>query len=346
MPSHPTLGRGTILAFAALVLVTAPACRSRSRMPKTLPVTAEMRTEARRATEAERWDQAAQSWYSIFVASKQSDVEACANTARALHRLKEFEGALKVLEAGILQNPKVAELYELQGDSLVHQQFRRAAEKSYELAVGLDPNRGSAWRKLGGVRIDLGYEGAAIQPLTRAIELGEAEFETWMQLARAQKATGNPCASFQTYVAAFQRGTGEVANYVEAALLCMNSAVRRSNPDATGCARAWLERAIERDGKNAQAHFELGVLEEELGNKDAAIACYRKAIEHQKDFLPALRNLALLYAERKDHANVREMVDRALDLERDPERRKALQALLEPSTSALATPRGDSGKAP
>lgn len=348
MPCPParrwSSGTLPIVVVASLVLATS-ACRSRSRMPKTVPVTAEMRAEAGRATELAQWELAAQRWYSIFVASGRTDVEACGHTAQALNRMNNSEGALTVLEAGITKNPKAADLYELQGEALVQQHFRRAAEKSYEMAVKLDPNRGTAWRKLGGVRIDLGYEGAAIKPLQRALELGDGESTTWIHLARAQSASGDPCSAYQTYVRAFQCGTGDVGHYVEAAMVCMNSAVRRAHPEAITCARTWLERAIERKPEFTQAHFELGVLEEELGRKDEAIASYRKAIE-KEEFLPALRNLALLYSERRDQANVREMVKRALEIERDPERRKALQALVGPITTDVGAPKSEGGKIP
>ena len=70
--------------------------------------------------------------------------------------------------------------------------------------------------------------------------------------------------------------------------------MRRSHKEAAQCAQGWLERAIERNPNFMQGHFELGVLKEELGRKDEAIVHYRRAIELDPDFLPALSNLARL----------------------------------------------------
>ncbi|MBI5364927.1 MAG: tetratricopeptide repeat protein [Planctomycetes bacterium] len=321
-----------------IALLGATACKSRSSLPRTMPVTKEMRTEARQATELGKWPVAAQRWYSIFVDSGLQDRVACAETARAMMHLNDPESALRVLEQGLERHADAAELHELKGDALVQQNFRRAAEHAYETAVKLDPKSGSAWRALGRVRVDLGYEGAAVEPLQHAIDLGCDEFATRMLLARAKCGSGDPCGAFQAYVLAFQHGKGQPEQYVEASMLHLNEIVRRVHKDAAPCAQAWLEKAIELDDRFEQAHFELGVLKEDLGKQDEAIRHYRRAIEIDPAFLPALRNLALLYFARKDQANTRLWVKRALEHERDPERRKALENMLEPLGEDGASP--------
>ncbi|MBK7878688.1 MAG: tetratricopeptide repeat protein [Planctomycetes bacterium] len=327
-----------VLALALLATALPVACKSRSRLPRTMPVTKEMRVQAQQATELSKWDVAAQRWYSIFVDSGGKDREACAETARAMMHLNDPESALRVLQQGVESNPDAGDLYELQGDALVQQNFRRAAERCYVKATELDPKRASVWRALGRVRVELGYEGAAVNALQKAIDLGRDDFATWILLARAQVASGNPCGAFQAYVQAFQRGDGDPELYVDASTLYLDEIVRRAHKDAADCAQAWLERAIERHPDFTQAYFELGVLKEELGKKDEAVEHYRTAISKDPTFLPALRNLALLYFERKDPKNTREMVQRALKLEKDPECRKALENLLEPMTQQDSLP--------
>lgn len=323
--SNSTLEALARIAAAGL-LVAGVACKSGSHLPRTMPVTKEMRAQAEQATELGKWDVAAQRWYSIFVGSEHQDAQACAESARAMMRMGDAESALHVLRAGVAKNPDVAELHELQGDALVQQNFRRAAEHRYEEAVKTDPKRASAWRGLGSVRVGLGYEGAAVQPLERAIELGKNDLTTWILLARARNASGDPCGAYQAYVEAFRRGEGTPDQLVEASTLYLVDAVRRAHVACAEECKGWLQRALEIDPNCVQAHFELGVLEEELGNVDEAIRHYRAA---GQDCLPAIRNLALLYADRRDEPNTRAMVERALKLEKDPDRRKALQHLLE-----------------
>lgn len=329
----PHLALVTACALTPLV-----ACRSSSRLPKTTPVTTQMRTDAAAATQREQWDQAAQLWWSIYCGSDKRDVAACAETARAMMHMNDAESALKVIEQGLSVAPHSAELHELKGDALVQQNFRRAAEACYAESARLDPKRKSAWRALGRTRVELGYEAAAVEPLKKAIELGDEVYPTWSLLARAYDASGDACAAFDAYTHAFRIGPGEPAQLLRASTLYLNDAVRRANDQAAPCCEDWLERAIELRANLTppqtfpEGHFELGVLEERQGDKDAAIAHYRRALVDDRNFLPALRNLALLYAQRGDETNAIEMAQRALELEKDNDRRKALLRLLEPLT--------------
>lgn len=320
-------------AFAPLL-----ACRTTSRLPKASPVTTQMRTDAEAATQLEQWDRAAQLWWSICCGSGRRDTAACAQAARAMMHMNDAESALKVIDQGLAVTPHSAELHELKGDALVQQNFRRAAEACYAESARLDPKRRTAWRALGRTRIELGYEAAAIEPLRKAIEHGDEAYGTWSLLARAYDATGDPCAAFQAYTHAFQLAPGEPAQLLRASTLYLNDSVRRTNEQAAPCCEDWLERAIELRANLTppqpfpEGHFELGVLKERQGQKDAAIAHYRRALVDDKNFLPALRNLALLYAQRGDEQNAVEMAQRALELEKDGDRRKALLRLLEPLT--------------
>lgn len=330
--------RRALFFIAACALVPLSACRSTSRLPKASPVTTQMRTDAEAATQLEQWDRAAQLWWSIYCGSGRRDTTACAQSARAMMHMNDAESALKVIEQGLSLTPHSAELHELKGDALVQQNFRRAAEACYAESARLDPARASAWRALGRTRIELGYEAAAVEPLRKAIERGDETYGTWSLLARAYDASGDPCAAFQAYTHAFRLAPGEPAQLLRASMLYLNDTVRRTNEQAAPCCEDWLERAIElRANLNPpqpfpEGHFELGVLKERQGQKDAAIAHYRRALVDDKNFLPALRNLALLYAQRGDEEHAVEMAQRALELEKDGDRRKALLRLLEPLT--------------
>jgi tetratricopeptide (TPR) repeat protein len=338
-PSASASTRPLALALGLLAWASAPACSARSRMPRAQPVTVEMRAQAEQATQIAKWDQAAQLWYSIFVGSGHRDVQACEQTARAMLHLSDPENALKVLDQGLELEPKSAALHELKGDALVQQNFHRAAVGCYEEATRLAPGRASAWRALGRTRVDLGYEGAAVEPLKQATELEQDDFESWALLARAYEASGDPCSAFLSYVRAFQLGEGDPKQLVKASTLYLNDVVRHAHKESSAACRAWLERAIQRDPQLTQAHFGLGVLEEEQGHRDEAIEHYRRAVEIDPAFLPALRNLALLYSQKRDEAHVREMVGRALKLEKDPDRIKALTRLLEPFSSGGTQPK-------
>jgi cytochrome c-type biogenesis protein CcmH/NrfG len=115
----------------------------------------------------------------------------------------------------------------------------------------------------------------------------------------------------------------------------LDANVRRAHPDATAVCHGWLEKAIAFDPQCSSAHFQLGLLSEETGAFDAAIAHYRRAAELDPSCLHALTNLAILYSSRGDEPKTREMVQRALQFEVDPDRRRALLHLLDPFEKKL-----------
>ncbi|MEM6523775.1 MAG: tetratricopeptide repeat protein [Bacteroidota bacterium] len=60
-------------------------------------------------------------------------------------------------------------------------------------------------------------------------------------------------------------------------------------------AKVGLEEAIEKEPKNAALYFQLGILEEELGNMEEAKKAYGKSIEVDPNYYNAAYNLAVLY---------------------------------------------------
>ncbi|MEM7107642.1 MAG: tetratricopeptide repeat protein [Bacteroidota bacterium] len=60
-------------------------------------------------------------------------------------------------------------------------------------------------------------------------------------------------------------------------------------------AKVGLKEAISKEPNNAALHFQLGILEEELGNTEAAKAAYTKSNEIDPNYYNAAFNLAVLY---------------------------------------------------
>ena len=53
-------------------------------------------------------------------------------------------------------------------------------------------------------------------------------------------------------------------------------------------ARAWLMRALQADTRNAEAHYNLGLLEDEAGDRTKALAHYRAFLQYGAAMHPAL----------------------------------------------------------
>jgi Flp pilus assembly protein TadD len=305
-----------------------------------MPDIAERPREA--ALEAERasdWRLAAERWYAVMLKDRDA-IEPCLRTARALLRTNDADDANHVLDLGLETHPDDADLCELKGDALVILGLRRPAEHYYMRVLKADPKRTSALVSLSKARIDLGWESAAVGPLTQAIEITGGDHESWYLLGIAQRCAGKPAAAFDAYVKAFANDAGTADELVTAATLPLAEVLRRAHPDAGTVMLGWLERAVQRDPKNATAYFMTGVLCEDLGRKHDAVVDYRRAIDIDANCSMSLRNLAVLYASMGDEVNTRDTVNRALALEEDPERRQALARLLErfqPKTAAQTT---------
>jgi tetratricopeptide (TPR) repeat protein len=317
--------------LASLVLALCAggaACRStgRPKLPSVMPT----RAEPEAATRAGDWRSAAERWYALFMADPARPAEACAQAAHAFLELRDAESASNLLDMGLASHPEDPELLDRKGEALSALGYRRAAEAWFQRSIALDPKRVPALVHLGKLRMDLGNESAAVKPLREAVRISGGDFETWRLLARAEREAGDPKHAFESWVKAFSMGEGSVADLLEAATLFVDESFGREHPEVRAQMKKWLLTAIERDPQCARAHFQLGVQAEDCGQREEAIEHYRRAVEIDPSCLMALTNLAILYADAGMEAPARDMVGRALALEQDGGRKKALQKLLEP----------------
>jgi len=315
--------------FRALPLaLLLAACASSGAHPKIVESTPE---EARAATEARNWSLAAERWYGIFAADMEHRPEACAMTARSMLEMKDAQSASHVLDLGLRFHPDDAVLLELKGNALMRlvPPFSRAAADCLERVLELQPGRAPAWIELGRARMQLGLELAAARAYERALELEPDNAIAWIELGRARARGSDPQGALEAYAVGFGRDAGAVPELIEAAQQCALPAVKLKRAEYLVLGLGWLTRVTDREPQNVLAHFELGVLCEELGRKGEAVDHYRRAIELDLSHLASLRNLAVLYASMGNVEGTRQMVERSLALEHDPDRRKALQELLE-----------------
>ncbi len=282
------------------------------------------------ATARGDWRDAADRWYAVYLADHGESARPMVETSRALLMSKDAESANNMVNLGLRDHPDDPDLLEMKAEILEAMHFRRPAEGYYDRVIAIDPQRATALLGLGRVRLELNLPGSAVKPLQDLVRVRGGDYESYSMLARALTGAGAPGDAFVAWGKAFGYSTSIVEDLLAASTLACDPDVRRDHPDALTTARGWLEKAVALDPQSTKAHFQLGVLSEESGKYDAAVEHYRRAIETDPASLVALTNLAVLYAGHNDESGTREMVKRALALEQDADRRKALLKLLEP----------------
>lgn len=284
---------------------------------------------AAEATALKKWRDAADLWYAVYLADEGRNSHAVVETSRALLELGDSESANNMIDLGLKDRPEDADLLEMKGQILVAMGYRRPAERYFQQAVAVQPRRAVSLLGLGRTRLELGLDGAAIAPLQEYLKVKGGSFEAYSLLAQAMKGAKDPAGAYVAWTKAFEFPGGTVQDMLTASALCLDGDVRRAHPASTTVCRGWLERAVSIDPQCSPAHFQLGVLSEEVGAYERAIEHYRDAVEKDPECLMALTNLAVLYSGRNDETHTREFVQRALQFERDTDRRRALLHLIE-----------------
>lgn len=316
------------VAVGGLALASIAACRT-AKAPKVRPGEPDAKAAAA-ATQRGDWRAAAERWWAVWLAAPNGDAKACAEAARALLQVGDAESASNLLDQGLAKFPQDPELVEWKSRTLEKLGFRRAAEEYLERALQIDPDRSSALLALGRVRVDLGLEMSAVAPLRKFIGQTGGDADSYALLAHALRGSGDMSGAYQAWLRVFQLGQPKVEDLLRASSLALDPDVRAAHPEAPSTSRGWLERALGMDPMCTEAHFQLGLISHELGAYEQAIAHYRRAVETDPSCLMAITNLAILYSGAGDEAQTRQMVGRALDLEKDTERRRKLQRLLDP----------------
>ena len=298
------------------------------------------RGRTRRATQEQRWQEAAERWQNILQRADENSREACTENARALIELRDPERAQKLVELGLRTFPTDAAMFELKGDALAAQGFRRAAETAYEHALVAAPDLDSALLSLASLRCDLELYESAIRLLEPRLQAKTSSAREYALAGKAYKALRRYGDAYKCLAQAFELQTPTVGQLVSAASMYADESVRKKDARAAELSRAWLERALALDPQETLGHLYLGMLAEDSGRDPEAARCYRRAVETDPACVVALTALAQIESRRGELETSRAMAKRALELEKDPDRRAALEKLAEPPQPADPEPSG------
>ena len=283
---------------------------------------------AQAATSCEEWPRAAELWFELCQDETTRNPRAYLEAARALYETGDRRGACALLEQARREYPDDSGLLEFHASLLDRCGFHRASEATYTRLVALEPDRFSALEALGRLRLQLGLERGAEAPLLHAIEVSGGNAEVYAMLGRLYCASGRDVQGFESYGLAIAGGVTDPDVLIDASALAAREAVLAEVPDAQSRALGWLDTLCAQDPQNTRAYYLRGVYLQEEGRTDEAVLALRRAVETDPGCLLALTRLAALYAARGDREEAGEMIERALRIEQNPERRSDLCALL------------------
>jgi tetratricopeptide (TPR) repeat protein len=315
----------SIALFACLpLLVTLGGCQTGSCEQNMLA--------AEEAAAQEDWDLAAELWYDIHWSEGQKTERSYLETGRALFESGSTESACAMLRQGHMAHPQAGKILELHGEILEHRRFSRAAEGLYAEWVDLEPDNPTAQLALGRMRLTLGWECAAMQPLELALMLDPESAAPHIQLARLRSALGEPVLAFEHYFHGIERGESDPRFLIEGARAALSPEVWKSNTKAVQLGLAWADRVVALQPQNTLAHYLRGAYLDELERPAEAIEALTRAVETDPGCLPSLTLLITLCRDGGYSDRAQQMLDHALLIEQDPPARQRLSGLLAKDT--------------
>jgi len=266
-------------------------------------------------------------WHTVVVDAKLCEplLEAC-----ALERAGLVEDAIEHLSRVQRRHSRSACVLEARGALYASLGYQRAAAGDFQRAVWVEPKRAEAWAALGRVQTELDLFQQALAALERAGELGLDTHGYHVGLARAYRGLerrGRAADHYQRAIDCCEDPTVEL--YVEAATLATEGGSDVLETEALEHALRLVDRALEDDPSSSQAWFVRALLLEAADEEADTVAAYLRALEIDPEHVAAWTKLALLSLRLGDPETCSEAARRAIDLETDPRRRRALEKLLE-----------------
>jgi tetratricopeptide (TPR) repeat protein len=182
----------------------------------------------------------------------------------------ENEAALERYEWSLRLRPNMAEGEFAAGFVLARMGSPKEAERRYRRALVLRPDFAAAWMNLGALLREQGRDLFAEAALRRAVELRPDLIAGWVNLALVERDRERMEAAEDCLRKAFALNPEQVETQIAWCQLCAKRA------DMAG-AWGWLQWALARDAKHAEALNTMGILLHKEGRFSEAIEAFEEA---------------------------------------------------------------------
>ena len=225
--------------------------------------------------------------------------------------------------ADVFYNAGVRELRNLQTDE---------AERQFLFAADLEPAHVRAWMGIARCGMERGRYAAAVEALSRAIELQPQAAELYYNRANAYRAQERWEEAFADSIRALDRDPGNPMHYVVRGVI-----YRQYHKDTTNAARDF-DQALELDPLSPVALLERGILYHDMRLLNDAERDIRQAMSRRASPEGVLA-LGRVLRDKGEYDKAVEAYRRALEVYPDPEVQKTLKDELERALQAKESDR-------
>ena len=245
--------------------------------------------------------------FELALSRQPSLIAAHMGLGHALACMGRNPDAFLCYERALAFRPRLAEAQFAAGFVLARMGRPGEAEVRYRRALAARPNFAAAWMNLGNLLREQGRELQAEAALLRAVELRPDLIPGWLNLALLERERCRPQKAELHLRRALDLDPNHVETLVAWSQFCAGSG------DAAG-ARQWLDRALERAPRHAEAVNLKGILLHNERRFDEAVAAFKEAEALGSPAAPSNRGNSLLELGR-DHEALRAHIGA---VERDP----------------------------
>ena len=202
---------------------------------------------------------------------------------------KQGDKALSMIDSALKSLPKNPDLLELKGRILLADQQTKEAVSVFEQLEAVAPERG-IMLKIQTFVANKDYVRAADEA-RRLVEIRPKSAQGYLALAQIYDVQGDRNRAIDELKKGVNADSGSIA-----ALTQLGYAYARKKD--FGQAAASFNEAVRKDPRHsAPALFGLGALYDEQGKRQDALKKYREALHQSPVYVPALNNVATLYAD-------------------------------------------------
>jgi predicted TPR repeat methyltransferase len=192
------------------------------------------------------------------------------NLGAALQDLGKVDAALASYETALRLDPAYALAWDNRGNTLRRLGRLQEALDSYERALGLDPALAQAWCHRAIVLHDLGRHADAAASAEQALAVKPAYADAFVALGHALQALDRHAAGVDAYDRA-------LALAPQAETWCARGAALKKSGDLAAALHSYERALALRPGYALAEHYRANTLRA-LGQRDAAVAAYRRAL--------------------------------------------------------------------